>query len=219
MSDRAVRAYSAEMRARIGENNEHIISGYASVFGDVADIYGCYDEVIARGAFDGCKFRDVILCINHDTEKIPLARSRQNNGNSTMQLSIDERGLRIEAKLDTERNADAAALYSAVERGDMGGMSFIFKVVEEEWDGLDTKKPKRTITKIAEVYEVTAATFPFYEATTLDARAKSTLESERKVLESAKAEWSSPEGEDGALERAQADRVRAYYTVKAKYGI
>lgn len=217
---RVIRAYSAEMRAMAGENNEHIISGYASVFGDTADIYGYYTEVVARGAFDGCNFKDVIFCINHDTEKIPLARSRNNNENSTMQLKVDEKGLYIEARIDTERNADAAALYSAVERGDMSGMSFIFKVADEEWTELETEMPRRTITKIAEVYEVTAATLPFYEATTLDARAKSTLESELATLESVReAQRELPAGNNGALERAQQDKLSALYKTRAKYGV
>lgn len=208
------------MRAMAGENNEHIISGYASVFGDAADIYGYYTEVVARGAFDGCNFKDVIFCINHDTEKIPLARSRNNNENSTMQLKVDEKGLYIEARIDTERNADAAALYSAVERGDMSGMSFIFKVADEEWTELETEMPRRTITKIAEVYEVTAATLPFYEATTLDARAKSTLESELATLESVReAQRELPAGNNGALERAQQDKLSALYKTRAKYGV
>ena len=217
---RVIRAYSAEMRAMAGENNERIISGYASVFGDTADIYGYYTEVVARGAFDGCNFKDVIFCINHDTEKIPLARSRNNNENSTMQLKVDERGLYIEARIDTERNADAAALYSAVERGDMSGMSFIFKVADEEWTELETEMPRRTITKIAEVYEVTAATLPFYEATTLDARAKSTLESELATLESVReAQKELPAGNDGALERAQQNKLSVLYKTRAKYGV
>lgn len=212
-NEKVIRAYSVEMRAQVLEDNTKEISGYAAVFGDVADIYGYYEEVIARGAFDGCKFRDVILCINHDTEKIPLARSRNNTPNSTLQLTVDERGLFVRAKLDTERNADAAALYSAVERGDMAGMSFIFSVADEEWKDMDSDKPQRTITKIAEVYEVTAATFPFYEATTLDARGKELLESDLKALESAK------KAEEDALASARVERMRKLYKTRANLGI
>lgn len=212
-NEKVIRAYSIEMRAQVLEDNTKEISGYAAVFDDTADIYGYYTESIARGAFDGCKFKDVILCINHDTGKIPLARSRNNTPNSTLQLMIDERGLFVRAKLDTERNADAAALYSAVERGDIAGMSFIFLVAEEEWTGVDTEKPHRSITKIAEVYEVTAATFPFYEATTLDARGKELLESDLKALESAR------DAEKAALERAQTERMRKLLQTRAKLGI
>jgi len=218
-NDRLHRAYFVEMRAETGEENNHIISGYAAVYDAPADIYGYYEERIARGAFDGCSFKDVILCINHETEKIPLARSRQNNANSTLQLKVDERGLFIRADLDIERNAEAAALYSAVERGDMGGMSFIFKVADEKWEDVDSDKPKRTITKIKEVYEVTAATFPFYEATNLDARAMSSLERERTTLESVRNLEKSPGGDSGALERAQQEKVKAKYKTRAKLGI
>lgn len=218
-NDRLHRAYFVEMRAETGEENNHIISGYAAVYDAPADIYGYYEERIARGAFDGCSFKDVILCINHETEKIPLARSRQNNANSTLQLKVDERGLFIRADLDVERNAEAAALYSAVERGDMSGMSFIFKVADEKWEDVDSETPKRTITKIKEVYEVTAATFPFYEATNLDARAMSSLERERTTLESVRNLEGSPEGGSGALERAQQEKVKAKYKTRAKLGI
>ncbi len=63
-------------------------------------------EVIDAGAFDNADLRDVPLLVNHDFNKIPLARSRR-NGNSSMTLQVDEIGLSIQAKLDVENNADA----------------------------------------------------------------------------------------------------------------
>ena len=70
------------------------------------------------------------------------------------------------------------------------------------------------------MYEVTAATLPFYEATTLDARAKSTLESELATLESVReAQKELPAGNNGALERAQQDKLSALYKTRAKYGV
>lgn len=202
------------MRAETGEeNNEHRIQGYASVFENVADIHGMFNEKIARGAFDGCKFKDVIFCINHETNKIPLARSRNNNKRSTMQLKVDNNGLYVDALVDTEKNAEAEALYSAIERGDMGGMSFIFEIGDYEWEGLDTNKPTKIITRITEVFEVTAATFPFYNATTLDARAKRSLESEQAALESARKEARE------ALESAKVSRDKQLYKFRAKIGI
>ena len=202
------------MRAETGEeNNEHRIQGYASVFESVADIHGMFNEKIARGAFDGCKFKDVIFCINHETNKIPLARSRNNNKRSTMQLKVDNNGLYVDALVDTEKNAEAEALYSAIERGDMGGMSFIFDIGDYEWEGLDTNKPTKIITRITEVFEVTAATFPFYNATTLDARAKRSLESEQAALESARKEARE------ALESAKVSRDKQLYKFRAKIGI
>ena len=208
------RSYAAEMRAETGEESqEHRVTGYASVFDNEADIYGMFKEKIARGAFNDCKFKDVIFCINHETNKIPLARSRNNNKNSTMQLSVDDNGLHVNALIDTEKNSEAEALYSAIQRGDMGGMSFIFEIGDYEWEGLDTNMPTKIITRIAEVFEVTAATFPFYKATTLDARAQRSLESEQAALESAKKEAHE------ALESARADRSKELYKFRAQIGI
>lgn len=208
------RAYEAEMRAENNEeSNEHRIVGYAAVFEKETDIDGVFKEKIARGAFDGCKFKDVVLSVNHDNKKIPLARSRNNNANSTLQLAVDNVGLSINALLDTENNKDSAALYSATSRGDMGGMSFIFLVGEDRWENLDSDMPTRTITKIAEVYEVTAATWPYYKDTTLDARAKQSLESEKAALESARNEART------ALESEKASKQCEVYKFRSKIGI
>ena len=104
----------------------------------MVNIANWFNEIIARGAFEGCDFTDVLLFVNHDASKIPLARSRRNNSNSTMQLSVDDIGLFMGANIDYANNSDAHNLYSAVSRGDISGMSFCFQVAEDNWDGLDT---------------------------------------------------------------------------------
>jgi len=163
-----------------------VIAGHAAVFNQQADICGLFGEEIENGAFDGCDLTDVPLLANHDMRKTPLARSRRNNGNSTMTLSIDDVGLAINATLDTENNPESRAVYSAISRGDLSGMSFAFTVRDEEWTGLDSKYPIRRIKKIEKVYEVSAVTFPAYEQTDIYARAKSALESAREAVETAK---------------------------------
>ena len=118
---------------------------------------------------------------------IPLARSRRNNGKSTMQMSVDAEGLLLNyVLLDTENNADARALYSAVQRGDLSGMSFMFRVDGEAWDDLESDHPTRRITKISKVYEVSAVTFPAYDDTTISARNQEALENARSALERAR---------------------------------
>ena len=211
-NDIICRSFGTDYRALTGENNEHRITGHAAVFDQAADIDGWFYEVIDRRAFEKCSFKDVVFCINHDTKKIPLARSRNNNGNNTMQLSIDDKGLAVDALLDTERNADALALYSAVERGDMGGMSFIFRVSDYSWENLDTDMPTKRITGISEVFEVTAATWPYYTGTDVDARARGSLESDLASLESERRKAQSPEGDKATAERA-------IFEVRAKLGI
>ena len=106
-----------------------------------------------------------------------------------MQMEIDEDGMAIRVDLDTENNADARSLYSAVERGDISGMSFMFTVNEDRWEDLEGEHPKRSILSIGRVFEVSAVTFPAYTSTSITARGLSdALESAKASLESAKAE-------------------------------
>ena len=67
-------------------NKETLISGHAAVFGQMTNIGNWFNEVIERNAFDNTDFKDVLLSVNHDLDNIPLARSRNNNANSTLQL-------------------------------------------------------------------------------------------------------------------------------------
>lgn len=162
------------------------IEGHAAVFEQKTTIGNWFYEIIERGAFDETNFDDVLFSTNHDLRKIPLARSRRNNSNSTMQLSIDEKGLFIRAKLDIENNADAKSLYSSVQRGDIDGMSFIFYVQEEKWQDLDSDMPTRRIQKIKKVIEVSAVTFPAYTGTDIHARDKQALDNAKLALDNAR---------------------------------
>lgn len=178
------RAYAFEVRAEEGEQG-NIITGRPIVYNTRTDL-GWYDEIIESGALDNTDLRDVRFLVNHDTSKIPLARSRNNNGNSTMLLSVDSEGMKIKVMLDTENNQEARALYSAVQRGDISGMSFMFSIRDEEWDDLDSDHPIRHIKDISTVVEVSAVTFPAYESTEINARSKEALDNARSALDSAR---------------------------------
>jgi HK97 family phage prohead protease len=162
------------------------IEGHAAVYDQKTNIGGWFFEVIERGAFDGTDFDDVLFSTNHDLKKIPLARSRRNNGNSTMQLRTDDRGLYVKANLDVENNTEARSLYSAVKREDIDGMSFIFYVADEAWEDLDTDMPTRRIQKIQKVIEVSAVNFPAYTGTDINARDKEALDNARAALDNAR---------------------------------
>lgn len=174
------RSYSFEPKA---EGNR--ITGRPIVYNSRTNI-GPFDEIIEAGALDGTDLTDVRFLVNHDISRIPLARSRRNNGNSTMQLTPDELGMAIDVMIDTENNADARSLYSAVERGDISGMSFMFSVDDEEWEDLESDHPTRHIKKIGSVVEVSAVTFPAYGSTEIQARSKAALESARSAVETAR---------------------------------
>lgn len=191
------RSYLCEVRAE-GEQ-DGIITGRPIVYNSRTNI-GYFDELIDSGALDGADMTDVRFLVNHDISNIPLARSRRNNGNSTMQLSPDSEGLGIAANVDIENNAQARSLYSAVKRGDVTGMSFMFSVDEERWENLESDHPTRHIVKIGSIVEVSAVTFPAYDSTSINARSSETLESARAALESARAKTASTETETRELE-------------------
>lgn len=190
MKETELRSYSVKEFRAVELDNEKIIEGHAAVFGQKVDITW-FSEVIERGAFDGCDFSDVALFVNHDSLSIPLARTQA----GTLELSIDNVGLAIRAKLDVENNPDARALYSAVSRGDIKGMSCAFVVKDEEWQDINSEMPTRVIKKIEKLFDVSAATYPYYEGTDISARAKRTLESakkEREELDTSKNEHLQP---------------------------
>ena len=180
------RNYDFEIRAEKDEKRGNIIVGRPIVYESKTDIAGMFAEIIERGALKKTNLEDVRFLVNHDQSKVPLARSRRNSKNSTMQLSVDDEGMEIQVELDTENNTEARNLYSAIERGDITGMSFMFGIDDEEWEDLDSDYPTRHIKSISTVVEVSAVTFPAYEETSISARDKSVVETARIAVETAR---------------------------------
>lgn len=178
------RGFVAEVRAAAGEE-ETRIQGQPIVFGSQTDIGGYFGEVIDEGALDEADLSDVRFCKNHDTSNV-FARFKRGRETNTMNLAISRDGLDIDAGLDVKNNPLAATLYSEVKRGDISGMSFMFSVAEDEWKALDTDYPIRHIKKIGSVIEVSAVTFPAYEATQISARDKEAAEAAKNAVEAAK---------------------------------
>lgn len=158
--ERRALAVAPELRAA---ENGKTIKGYAAVFNDVADIGGSFREVIAPGAFKETIGGDIRALVDHDTGRV-IGRSKS----GTLRLSEDDHGLAVEIDLpDTSDGRDLAHL---LERGDISGMSFGFRVTHDEWD--ETKDiPTRTI-RAVELFEVSAVAFPAYEGTELALRAR-----------------------------------------------
>ena len=204
MENKEVRSFNFECRAEENEQHGTFITGTPIVFDQATDM-GWYQETIARGALDTTDLKDVRFLVGHNTGMIPLARSRNNNENSTMQMSVTDEGMDIRVDLDTENNAEAKALYSAVKRGDMTGMSFMFTVDKDSWEDIESDYPKRTITSIRKVFEVSAVAFPAYPQTTIQAASEdATLDSARASLESAKAALAEERAKQAEDERRRA---------------
>lgn len=209
MNELEQRAYTFEIRAEQTDNG-NIITGRPIVYNSRTDL-GYFDEIIDSGALDNTDLTDVRFLVNHDISKIPLARSRRNNGNSTMHLTVDPFGMGIRVTLDTENNNEARALYSAVQRGDITGMSFMFGIRGEEWENLDTEHPTRHITDISTVVEVSAVTFPAYESTEINARSKNALDNARRALDNAQ------QRNAAAVDTDELELAKAKYIFKSKF--
>ena len=182
MSEFLKRNFTFDIRADTDSENGTYITGRPIVFESRANL-GCCDEIIRAGALDDADLSDVRFLVNHNADMIPLARYKEGFKNSTMQIQIDKDGLVMRVNLDIENNQDARALYSAVQRGDVSGMSFMFTIDSDEWEGLETDHPTRYVNKIGSVAEVSAVTFPAYEQTEISARDKRAVEEARKALQ------------------------------------
>lgn len=205
------RNYEFEIRAEKDEKRGNIIVGRPIVYESKTDIAGMFAEIIEKGALKKTNLEDVRFLVNHDQSKVPLARSRRNTKNSTMQLSVDDKGMEIQVELDTENNTEARNLYSAIERGDISGMSFMFGIDEEEWENLDSDYPTRHIKSISTVVEVSAVTFPAYEETSISARDKSAVETARLAVETARSK-----GVDTPSNQLELEKLKIKYLLGGK---
>ena len=204
------RSYTFEVRAEQNDNGA-IITGRPIVYNSRTDL-GFFDEIIDSGALDETDLTDVRFLVNHDISKIPLARSRRNNGNSTMHLTPDMLGLNMDwVKLDIGNNSEARALYSAVQRKDITGMSFMFSIDGERWEDLESDHPTRHITKIGSIVEISAVTFPAYDATSINARSKNALENARAALENER------QRNAAAVDTDELALLKAKYEFKSKF--
>ena len=176
--EKEIRLLAENLEARQNEDKPEsmIVEGYAVVF-DSPATHG-FTEIIDKGAFNGCDMKDVCLKYNHNDSHFILARTR----NNSLRLTIDDKGVFIHAELiDTTSNRD---VYKMIQARLLDKMSFAFTVEEEKWDlATDT----RTILKIDKLYDVSVVDTPFYDTTSIYARALSTLESEKEKLDNLRA--------------------------------
>ena len=203
----AWQVYHFSGKARVGRKSNAFLSGMIVQLTNakllLLDILERVRQVLFPGFYDKSRIRAeyVRFLVGHDDTRIPMARSRNNNKNSTMQLTPDTIGLGMRANIDTENNGTARELYSAAGRGDISGMSFRFVADKDRWEDVDTDKPLRRILHIARIIEVSACAFPAYEGTDLEAADESErLESERKRLGEERAEAQKKERRERALQ-------------------
>ena len=165
------------------EENKMIVEGYAIVFDEetlIGDEERGFIEVIDKNALKETNMKDVPFKYNHNDVTLILARTR----NGSLSLEVDEKGLKIRAELiDTTSNVD---IYKSIVAGLLDKMSFAFTVKSQSWDR-SGKIPKRTITAIDRLFDVSVVDLPAYDQTSIQASARSLelVETELKALDDA----------------------------------
>ena len=155
------------------EENKQLVEGYAAVFNQRALIWESewsgwkYMEVIDRNAFAGADMTDTVFKYNHGDVAMVLARA----SNNTLNLSVDDKGLRMSADIiDTTNGKD---VYKLIKRGDLNKMSFAFTVKNERMEAdKENKIYTRTITAFDKIYDVAVVDFPAYDGTSIQARSQ-----------------------------------------------
>lgn len=166
------RDLSAPIELRDGPGAGKVARGYAALFNSRTEIGGYFIEVIAPGAFaKTIRTSDVRALIDHDTGRV-IGRTSA----GTLRLAEDERGL--VAEIDLPDTTDGRDLAVQLDRGDITGMSFGFRVTHDEWDETGAI-PVRTIHAL-DLYEVSAVAFPAYADTTLALRSLDDARKERR---------------------------------------
>ena len=155
-----------EVRKGSDGKESRIISGYAAVFDSDSEDMG-FIERLDKHCFDGViEKSDVVALYNHSEAPGVLARSV--NGEGTLKLEVDERGLRVEFEApNTQLGND---MLESVERGDIRGMSFAFTVEKDSWEHDDKDNYRRTIVKVSRLYDVSLVVTPAYSATSVETK-------------------------------------------------
>jgi hypothetical protein len=153
------RAIQVEIRS--ARDNPRRLAGYVATFDSEARV-GDFVEVIRPGAFAATlgAGADILALVDHDPSRV-LGRTKS----GTLRLHEDQRGLTFTIDVpDTTLGRDILAL---AERGDLGGMSFGFRAIDEFWNG--NRRELRAV-ELKEISVVSA--WPAYSDTSVEARAK-----------------------------------------------
>lgn len=148
------RATAGRIEIRTADDGTLSLDGYAAVFDSES-----FGEVVRRSAFNKtlAERDDVRLLVNHDG--VPIARSKS----GTLALTVDQRGLRVQADGLDPANPTVQELCSALARGDIDQMSFSFADMDRSVndDGVRELKQVR-------LYDVSVVTYPWYEDTVVE---------------------------------------------------
>ncbi|MCE5270828.1 HK97 family phage prohead protease [bacterium] len=194
-----------QLEIRQNDTGKRVVRGYAAKFNAWSEtLGGWYREKIQPGAFaNSLKANDVRSFFNHDPN---FVIGRMSAG--TLSLLEDVEGLFMEAELpDTQWARDLAV---SIERGDITGQSFQFRVVAQAWKEPDkggNQIAERTLIEV-DLIEVGPVAVPAYPDTTVALRSLEQYKAERTAQESG----GGPDGEQskGRLSNVWRTKVRCH---------
>lgn len=199
-NDRAEEVRRVEFRLGDGADGQ-TLEGYAAVFNEwtnIRDHMGTYRERIAPGAFKrSLTLRTPVLQFDHGSH--PLIGSLPLGSLSV--LREDRNGLFVRAKLSD--NWLIEPVRDAIRDGGISGMSFRFRVVDEDW-GADDDGETRTVKEV-ELLELGPVVFPAYEQTSVAVRSLVNHLDDETRAELARELTTTPSTSDAASEIAKDD--------------
>lgn len=160
---RELRILPLELRIET-RDGKSVLTGLTAPFGKLSEDLGGFQEQIERGAFAGAlKRSDPVALFNHDPSNLLGRRSA-----GTLRLAETDDGLRYEVDLpDTNVGTQVRV---GVQRGDIQGNSFAFRIKKDQWEERSDGTWLRTVMEVEELYDVGPVVYPAYPDTSVAMR-------------------------------------------------
>lgn len=152
----------AELRME-GDEESRLLVGFPIVYNVRSEDLGGFYEFIRPGAFKKALESADVRCLIDHNPTLLLGR----NTAGTLRLFDEPKGLRMECDLDD--TSYALDLRKTVKRKDRTGMSFGFTAIEDQWEMDKDGCMVRSVIE-ADVFDVSAVTYPAYTETSLALR-------------------------------------------------
>lgn len=175
--EKAIRDFRTKFNITRAEDtpDDLIIEGYFALYENETELWEGSYEILTKGAFDESLNNDIRALWNHNTQYV-LGR----NKSGSLELKADDKGLFATVKLPNTQYAKD--LYELVKRGDVDNCSFGFNILDETLEELANGGYRWRINKV-DLHEISVVTFPAYENTSVQARAKQVEEIKSRSLE------------------------------------
>lgn len=154
-TERRYFSQDAEVRVLDAEGGRHI-TWYPALFHSLSEDMGGFRERIARRAFNKTlKDADVRALFNHNPDFV-LGR----NTSGTLDLTATDKGLR--AVVNPPDTQWASDLMTSIDRGDISGGSFGFRVIKDDWRQAEVKGSMLRELLEVQLLDVSLVTYPAY---------------------------------------------------------